>query len=654
MKSLLKEVPVSVWVCGGLYSLVMIAVCVFAYTHFFYTGLDLGIYDQVVWNTAHGRLFAYTFNPYSYLVDHREWLLLVVAPLYWIVASPITLLVLQTLVIASGVVPLYGIVRRVFANVRYGNRVALGAVVAYCMNPIVQHMDFFEFHVLTFALPLSLWLWLCVERRWTRAFWVCVLLLLLVREDTGLMTAGVGLLMMLHNRSLRRTGAALLVVSLLWFVAMVIVGSTLSPEGTEKFLVFYDWLGNTPGAIVAAIVSHPLRFLSVLFDYDHVVILIFLCMDVAFLVLWGLRFLLPTTFPLVLYLSLNQEMLAPVLKTHYAAVLVPWFLISAVYGYRALIEKPWFRKLRIDAVAGVLISIVLLSQWLSGGPLWEFLHDIGSVQDRDLAAYQRVIDRVASDDSAMVSPRIYPHLAEREHLYTTMHTFTGKQHFADTDYSPPEQLDWLIVEQEDVLDTAIHLPLENREHAGDRFRQLLEDNDLHLVEYTEDLFVFGKATAETSLRFPLRRSSDALAHSLNAVVDNQFQFSGWEYEATDEFGGTLQAQFAALPVRSAYDDDYYFGLTWYSEAGDIVKTKSFALGAVLEPTHTWEPGTTEQHVMEVPITHPVSAAHVEITVGRVEAQFGPFFTVWRPAPTFDPDHSQTFPLTGLLSAELEK
>jgi hypothetical protein len=467
------------------------------------------------------------------------------------------------------------------------------------------------------------------------------------------MTAGVGFLLALRERSWRGRGAKMIVVSAVWFALMVIVGSRLAPDGIEKFLVFYDWLGSTPKEILFAVLQHPLRFMSVWLDYDHVVILVFLFMDVAFLAAFAPRYLLPTTFPLLLYLSLNQEMLAPVMKTHYSAVLIPWFLVAGVYGYRALVRRKWFRKIGLDGVAGLLICVVLFSQWLSNGPLWEFLHNIGMMQDRDLAAYNAVIDRVQPGDDVMVSARLYPHVAEREHFYTTMHTFTGKQHFADVDYAPPSHLDWILLEQEDVLDYAINLPEENRAQAHARLQTLIDENQLELVAYTEDLIVYGhpNVAGNSVVADPIVVSPTPLANVRDAVVDSQFQFSSWEYTPENDGAGMLRLAFAVLPLRSVYTDDYHFGLTWYDNADNIVKTKSFALGNGLEPTHTWEKGALSQRVIDLPITNPPTATRVELTVGRVRAQFGPLFTVWTPGPMFDPDHSQSFPLAGMLSNE---
>jgi len=52
------------------------------------SGFDLGLFDQVLWNTVHGRPFESTMSealpvPHSLLGDHFYIALLVLAPFYY-------------------------------------------------------------------------------------------------------------------------------------------------------------------------------------------------------------------------------------------------------------------------------------------------------------------------------------------------------------------------------------------------------------------------------------------------------------------------------------------------------------------------------------------------------------------------------------------
>jgi uncharacterized membrane protein len=75
---------------------------------------DLGIYDQVVWNTAQGRILAYSAEPAPgsvFLATHLQLILVLLAPLYWVWSDARLLIVAQTVVIALGAWPLYDLAR---------------------------------------------------------------------------------------------------------------------------------------------------------------------------------------------------------------------------------------------------------------------------------------------------------------------------------------------------------------------------------------------------------------------------------------------------------------------------------------------------------------------------------------------------------------
>ena len=64
-------------------------------------GWDLGLIDQVLWNSAHGRLFEDSFRAISYAGDHWQPFLLVLVPLKWLHSGPEGLMVTQVVVLAA-------------------------------------------------------------------------------------------------------------------------------------------------------------------------------------------------------------------------------------------------------------------------------------------------------------------------------------------------------------------------------------------------------------------------------------------------------------------------------------------------------------------------------------------------------------------------
>ena len=84
---------------------------------------DLGNMVQAIWNTLHGHfLETTTLNGHQRdrLGFHVDPFLLVLAPLFWIWSSPLLLLVVQALAVASGALPVFWLARKHLGSPRAG------------------------------------------------------------------------------------------------------------------------------------------------------------------------------------------------------------------------------------------------------------------------------------------------------------------------------------------------------------------------------------------------------------------------------------------------------------------------------------------------------------------------------------------------------
>src|SRR5258708_13731727 len=159
------------WLATGLVTLLVI--CVAGYFIFFRTSLqdayltnaeDLGMMDQAIWSTLHGHLLhqticnivsdtnCYTPAGISRLAIHFEPMLFPVSLLYSICPGPKTLQVLQTLSLASGAYPAFGL-----ARLRLRIEVSTSAIaLLYLLYPAHQNSLIFHFHAVTFTSALLL------------------------------------------------------------------------------------------------------------------------------------------------------------------------------------------------------------------------------------------------------------------------------------------------------------------------------------------------------------------------------------------------------------------------------------------------------------------------------------------------------------------
>ncbi|HEX7670761.1 MAG TPA: DUF2079 domain-containing protein [Polyangiaceae bacterium] len=149
---------------------------------------DLGTYVNVLRESSEGRLLRCSLCQ-SGRLPRFEPVLLLLAPLYRIHPFAETLLVLQCLWLAAGAPAVYLLAERLISSKSVGVLLAL----SYLVYPAVHGANLDNFHPLTLAIPLFLWLLYFLERGATRAYLVVLFLLLLVREDMALALAGVGL-----------------------------------------------------------------------------------------------------------------------------------------------------------------------------------------------------------------------------------------------------------------------------------------------------------------------------------------------------------------------------------------------------------------------------------------------------------------------------
>src|SRR5260221_9194500 len=146
------------WLATGL---VALAVLLFSGFYIaFLTGLhdayrthaeDLGIMDQAIWNTLHGQVLhqticnnisdtnCYSLSGISRFSIHFEPILFLISLFYLVAPDPKTLLVVQTLVVASGAFPAFWL-----ARLRLRNELA-SVVIAllYLLYPALQQAVIF-------------------------------------------------------------------------------------------------------------------------------------------------------------------------------------------------------------------------------------------------------------------------------------------------------------------------------------------------------------------------------------------------------------------------------------------------------------------------------------------------------------------------------
>jgi uncharacterized membrane protein len=371
--------------------------------------IDLGIFDQVIWNTAHGHWFWDTLDPFVqgnhlFLGQHFSPGIAVLALPELFFPSVYTLLVAQTLCLAAGALPLYALAAR-----RTGDeRIAALFALAYLLYPALAFANLFDFHEITLAVPLLGWALERLDAGRPRAAVVLLCAALLLKEEVGLITAAFGAYAFLGLRR-PRLGAGLMLLGLGWTAGVVYWAVPRIRGGAYLFDSRYQGGLLRHGSINLAYLLHFLNGDKV--GYLALLLLPLLCLPL--LSGWSALLLLPT----IGYTLLSTYPLQYDIHYHYAAPLIPLLLATAVLG---LCRLPPARRLPL---AWLLLAAVLLEGALIGPLPGErgFQAATYTWAPRE-EAMARLVAMVPAGAVLAVDNQMGAHLTERRWV---THFFTG-------------------------------------------------------------------------------------------------------------------------------------------------------------------------------------------------------------------------------------
>jgi hypothetical protein len=407
------------WIlAGGLF--VLLAGFALARNRMLVHGLDLADYTQAAWKLRHGHPPELTLRDAHLLDLHGSFAFYGVAAVTRYLPIANTLLVVQSLALAYGVLPLWRLARRVVL-LRVGAATAL--VVAYGLHPVLQGLNVADFHPEALAVPA---LAAMVHRglsgsvfRYAGAAAIAVA----CRADISLVVAAFGVLLATQGR--RRTGLATVAVAGAWLVASLLVGPLGSGNGDAIHPGAYAELGSGTWGVIGALLTDPIGTVGRVVRRENFDVALQLLVPVAFLPLLSARWLLvaaPWAFA-VAVADVPHDVRATVL----VAPLLPIVMAGAAHGLGRL-GRPTLERVSVSPrVVGALLlaSVTFTVAWSATSPYehpwaWggrdaadrarldaiELIHEDAAVQATDglvaLVARRQRIERLASSDDLLL------------------------------------------------------------------------------------------------------------------------------------------------------------------------------------------------------------------------------------------------------------
>ncbi|MGX7680968.1 DUF2079 domain-containing protein [Jatrophihabitans sp. DSM 45814] len=216
-------------------------------------GYDLGIFDQAVRNYAHFRapIVALKGPGYNIFGDHFHPIIALAAPLYWIWDDPRTLLVLQAGLIAASIPVVYRFARR-----RTNEWASLAIGFAYAFSWAIQTMVNFDFHEVAWGVPILALAIDALDREDDRQLFIFAGLLLLVREDMGILLLLIGFLRIFRRP---RWPAIVIIVAgvAMYEIATSVILPHFSPSGQFAYWQYGPTLGPDLSSAIKNTLTKP-------------------------------------------------------------------------------------------------------------------------------------------------------------------------------------------------------------------------------------------------------------------------------------------------------------------------------------------------------------------------------------------------------------
>lgn len=379
-------------------------------------GFDLGIYDNIFNNTLHGRFLAAPTmsmpEPWSDLrLNHADFAVFYLLPLYALRPGATTLLVLQSFFIAGSVIPVY-----LFARNRLSSGAAFLVGVAWLLYPALQSSQMYDYHPQHIGAAWVLCAIAALEYQRFRLYWLFFALAIFVREDVSIGLTALGMYAVVSGYRVK-TGIASMVVACAYFVTIrfaVMEGGAFS--GMYKNL-FAPGEAAGFGSILVTLVTNPTYAVKTLLTMEKFRYVSQVFAPLAFLpmrrgLLWLL--MIPGFFLTILtteYLPTVQISFQYV--ANWAAYMFPATVIALATfaGADAVIRR------RAALAAMLCGSIIANNQWGAYSPRWSMrggfvevplLRPTQADLDRE-AAVQALLAKVPPEARLCTGDRVQPH-----------------------------------------------------------------------------------------------------------------------------------------------------------------------------------------------------------------------------------------------------
>ena len=310
-------------------------------------GCDLGIFDNVLWNTVHGRFLHSAVLNRHFFGEHASPILLLLAPLYALWPDARLLLAVQAAALAWAALPLYRMAAR-----RLGPTAGVLTLFMYFSYVPLEGIYLFDFHEVALAIPMLAYAVEHLTRGHFRRMLLSLGLALLCKEELALTLAAFGMVLMLFPRSAgplpatvsaaprRKLGLAMALAGGVLFLFLTGWVVPYFRQAPFPYVDRYSHLGGTLPGIAWTALTDPVRVLKSISEPAKLVFLRGLSAPVLYLN-WCSPVAICLSLPTLARSLLSNHGPQYALQFHFLGPLVPFVFFGLASGLGWLLRRRW-------------------------------------------------------------------------------------------------------------------------------------------------------------------------------------------------------------------------------------------------------------------------------------------------------------------------
>jgi uncharacterized membrane protein len=610
----------------GLYAAIYVTVAMIKYHYYLYTDLDLALFGQAVDQLRHGSTWN-SVRGMDWRGDHSSLLLYLIAPLTWMAPRAASLLVLQSVVLALGAIPVWRMARRALAD----EPLALVCAALYLCHPAVGYANLFEFHPETLCTTTMMWALDALLAGALGRTLVFAALSLAGKEDVAVAVLGMAAFALTLRRPHARPAAVGLAT--LAAVSLAISFLWLKPafsHGEIDAARMYGVPDVTASGVARALASRPAQTIASLWmtpgdPTDSLLkrqFYLHLLLPLGFLPLLAPAPLLLGALPVIAQHFLSSRVSQHTVVHQYTAAATPFLVTAAVLALASL--RGWGERrgsgpklARVGGAVGLAASLaanLMFGPLLGHGMLQQYSpteHWRPTPRDELLRPVRdRMVARIPGDAGVVASFEYLPRLAARARLHSFHNLFLGHYMLSEKPYPLPDSIGAILSAFGDQFDAG----------AMERFRALIARDSLRPVDAIDDLVLYLRAPRDTLELLGVVDTPPS--SSARVIYDAQLEFAGCDIDTPRVARGGA-VTFRTYWRRVGPVDRVFLTRLWVIDPhGKVALFRTRYLGYGLQTADRWPAGSMVRESYRLGLPRSLESGTYPLVMQVVETHDG--------------------------------